>query len=162
MTVATEALPSTGPDPSGAATAPAAVAALPDTEAEIVLALLAQITKLGDVSGWAAEVPSHGRSRADVCLVIDNAVWAIEAKRGDWKRALAQASMNRFAADESYVALWEGRIPAAAVTEARRCRVGIIAVSPADVVVVLSSPRGQPDATVRRRILERIETTGTP
>jgi hypothetical protein len=130
---------------------------LPRTEEEMVAALVAHLTDLGEVTAMAAEVRLHGRSRADVCAVLGNELIAVEVKRTDWRRALGQAALNRLCVDRSYIALWAGHVPQTAVDEASRHGIGVIRISEAALEVVTPAARASPDPIVRDRLLQALE-----
>lgn len=46
------------------------------------------------------------QKRVDIVVKKENLIFAIEVKIHDWKGALRQASQNKVAFDESYVAIW--------------------------------------------------------
>ncbi len=105
----------------------------------------------------AAEVKSHGMARLDIVVLSQSEIIGIEVKRRDWKRALAQAALNRFCVDRSYVALWTTTyIKEAVVTEAKRLSVGVIAVTNDTMQVVLQAPLSFPRPAIRQRILDHM------
>lgn len=134
-----------------------AIAPMPSTEAAIVAAVLANLGDLGSVQDAGAEVPSHGRSRADIAALIDEDLVLIEAKRTAWQRALAQAAMNRLCCDRSYIALWSGRATRAVLAEAERLGVGVMTVHDNALDVALEAAPRTPSAGVRSAIIERIQ-----
>jgi hypothetical protein len=58
--------------------------------------------------------------------------------------------------DESYIALWAGRIPAAALQAAAHHGVGIVAVSADRLDVAVPARRWIPDRGVRQRMIDSI------
>src|SRR5207249_2550505 len=123
---------------------------LPTTEAAMVRILVEQLAVLfGEPTVICEEVRSHGRSSADVCALIDDSLVALEAKRTDWQRALGQAALNKHVVDRSYIALWAGRIPAAATIAAAEHGVGIVSVHPDGLSLVVPAQPAHPDTAVR-------------
>jgi hypothetical protein len=134
--------------------------AIPLTELEIVETLLTHLRNdAGDIV-WAREARSHGRSRADVVLLWDAEVVAIEVKRTDWKRAVLQAVLNRYCADRSFIALWVSRVSDDVLEEASRRGLGVISVAPDSVRVVQEAPIGRPDPRIRSRLLDQLTAPG--
>jgi hypothetical protein len=130
---------------------------LPSSEDMMVQTIVSHLGDLlGTPSAMGQEVRSHGRSRADVCALIGDALVTVEAKRSDWQRAVGQAALNRHVADQSYVALWRGRIPAAATEAATQHGVGIIAVGPDSIDLVIPARMATPDVGVRERIISQL------
>lgn len=77
---------------------------------------------------------------------------AVELKLRDWRRAVAQAGRYRLFAERSFVALPTPSVNAALQAEARRNRVGVLAVSDdGGVAVVVAAPRSGPLQPLRRR-----------
>lgn len=130
---------------------------MPDTEAAIVAAVVANLDDLGLVRALGEEVPSHGRSRADVAAVVGDDLVLIEAKRTAWQRAIAQAAMNRLCCDRSFIALWSGRATPAVLAEAARLGVGVLTVHEEALEVALEAQPRKPSSGVRRAIIERIQ-----
>lgn len=133
-----------------------AIAPMPATEAAIVAAVIANLDVLGPIRGLAEEVPSHGRSRADVAALVEDALVLIEAKRTAWQRAIAQAAMNRLCCDRSFIALWSGRATPAVLSEAKRLGVGVLTVHGGGLELVLDARRREPSPGVRQAIVDRI------
>lgn len=130
---------------------------MPETEAAIVAAIVANLADLGSVQAFGEEVPSHGRSRADVAALVEGDLVLIEAKRTAWQRAISQAAMNRLCCDRSFIALWSGRATPAVLAEASRLGVGVLTVHHGGLDVALQAERREPNAAVRRAIIERIQ-----
>lgn len=134
----------------------------PATEAEIVARI---VEHLGDLVGsasslhFAAEVRTHGRSRADVLVLADDDLVAVEAKLTDWRRALGQAALNQSVVDLSYVAMWQGRTSPDLLTHAAAEGIGVVGVSPGGLSVLVSPRRGRPDPTVRSALVARLHET---
>jgi hypothetical protein len=135
----------------------AALAPIPKTEAQMVAVLASLLSDLGDVTAIAKEVRLHGRSRADLCAIIDGELVAVEVKRTGWRRALGQAALNRLCVDRSYIALWSTRLPAAAAAEATKYRIGVLGISNSELNVILSAPQAIPDPLTRARLLQTLE-----
>lgn len=77
---------------------------------------------------------------------------AVELKLRDWRRGIAQAGRYRLFAERSYVALPADRISDSLIVEARRNRVGVLAVNVHEPVSVLErAPVAGPLQPQRRR-----------
>lgn len=133
-----------------------AIAPMPSTEAAIVAAVVSNLDSLGRVHAVGEEVPTHGRSRADVAALVDDDLVLIEAKRTAWQRAIAQAAMNRLCCDRSFIALWAGRPNQTVLAEAERLGVGVLAVRDDALEVVLEARPRVPSAAMREAILGKI------
>jgi hypothetical protein len=125
------------------------------TEKELVERLVAN-APYTPIQSLGLEVRSHGRARADVMLLANGELIAIEAKVKDWKRALGQAVLNKYCADRSYVALLDSRITPAVKTEARLHGIGLIAVGENMCRVVAKAPRNAPLESLRARVLSTL------
>lgn len=124
------------------------------TEQDLVTQVVAsRATWLPTADLWGSEVRSHGTSRMDLCFWTRRELVAVEVKRTDWRRVIGQASLNRYCADRSYIALWSPKVSDAVVTEAVRFGLGVIAVSIDDVQVVLKAPKASPYKALRSQIL---------
>jgi hypothetical protein len=131
----------------------------PASESEVVDRILQHVRQIVEPARdlqVATEVRTHGRSRADVLVLADDRLIAIEAKLSDWRRALGQAALNQSVADLSYVAMWAGRIPAALLEHAEKEGIGVIAVSVDHLALVVSASAGRPDQTARRACQVRL------
>ena len=81
-----------------------------------------------------------------------NSLVAVELKLRDWRRAVAQAGRYRLFAERSFVALPTSRVNTALQAEARRNRVGVLAVDDdGSVDVVVAAPMSGPLQPLRRR-----------
>jgi hypothetical protein len=129
---------------------------MPATEAAIVAALVTNLADLGKVQAIGEEVPTHGRSKADVAALIDDQLILIEAKRTAWQRAIAQAALNRLCCDLAYIALWSGRATDNVLTEARRLGVGVMTVHPHRLDIVMRPSSGTPHREVRQLVIDRL------
>lgn len=115
------------------------------------------------VRAFAQEVQSHGRCRTDACFLLrDTAdslplLLGIEAKLSDRARAVAQAAMNRYGVDLSYVAMPAARVSDALLEEAVRHGVGVLCVGPRRVEVALPALLNATDAVLRARVLAQLE-----
>jgi hypothetical protein len=78
---------------------------------------------------------------------------AIEAKVSDWKRGIAQAALNRFFADHSYVAVPSARVAEGVIAEARRHGVGVLGVDDDGLIVGAAAASSDPDKVLRNRVL---------
>jgi hypothetical protein len=101
----------------------------------------------------ALEIKSHGRARTDVLVLQDKEVLGVEVKVSDWKRALAQAVLNRYCFDRSYIALWSTAISDTVIAEAENHGVGVIAVAEDSVRIVSEAPRSYPLSSIREKIV---------
>lgn len=126
---------------------------IPRTEREMVELLLADLPDVVRATKWGCEIRSHGRSRVDLCLYAGDELIAVEVKRSDWKRVIAQATLNRYCADRSYVALWANRVSDPLIVEARLRGVGVLILDSTEVIVIERAPRARPNPVLRQRML---------
>jgi hypothetical protein len=90
------------------------------------------------------EVRWH-QKRLDLALLsADESLMVVELKVGDWRRAVDQAFVNRWAADSSWVALWHEKVTGAAYEAAQEAGVGLLIVTKRTVYPAL-----RPDMPVR-------------
>jgi hypothetical protein len=135
---------------------------VPRTEAELVEDLVRLLRARWPVRALGAEVRSHGRCRTDVCALLRDAGVAepvlvgVEAKLSDWSRAVAQAAMNRYAVDVSYVAMPVTRTSGGLLEEAARHGVGVLSVGPRRLEVALPATVNTPDPVLRERVLAQL------
>lgn len=87
-------------------------------------------------AGWvnqmslaADEVPWHEKRIDLVMRSTGGRVLAIELKVRDWGKAINQAYLNRWVADESWVAVWHSRFTPTAWDAARDSGVGVLVVT---------------------------------
>lgn len=132
----------------------------PASESDLIATLLAHFAGSGVVA-MDVEVQSHGRARVDIAYFDGRDLVGVEAKLADWKRAIAQAVLNRVCFDRSYIALWHTLVSDAVVAEARRFGLGVLAVTKDTVDVAKPAPRAQPGATLRRAVLAKIREGNT-
>jgi hypothetical protein len=92
-----------------------------------------------------------GRAGAPRLLV------GIEAKLADRTRAVAQAAMNRYAVDASFVAMPAERVSDALLQDAGGYGVGVLAVSARRLEVVLPAVPDAPDPVLRARVLAQLD-----
>lgn len=104
----------------------------------------------------AVEVRSHGRASIDACLHSDGLLIGFEAKLADWKRAIAQAYLNTYCVDQSYVVMWHDRMTRALVSEAVAYGVGVLAVHPDRIEVMEAAQSGSPRPELRSALVARI------
>jgi hypothetical protein len=124
------------------------------TEAAMVAALTGSVVGLfGKHANHATEVPAHGRSRTDVCVLAGDLLIAIEAKLTNRRRAIGQAVFNRYYADRSYIAVLDRYVTDDLTNEARQWKLGILAISNSGVAIALPAPLGSPDAELRARVI---------
>lgn len=126
---------------------------IPKTEREMVEVLLSALPDVVRASQWGREIRSHGRSRVDLCLYAADELIAVEVKKSDWKRVIAQATLNRYCVDRSYVALWLNRISDQLIAEARLRGVGVMSFDSSDVMIVEHAPLARPNPMLRQRML---------
>jgi hypothetical protein len=131
-------------------------APIPTTEKEMVEVLVSTIGSHFAPLRFALEVRSHGRSRADMILWVDEELIAVEAKRLDWKRAIFQAVLNRYCVDRSYVALWDSYVTAEVLSDARTWGLGVLSVGPSRLEIVQAAPATTPDRILRGTLLENL------
>lgn len=109
------------------------------------------------------EVKSHGRARTDVCVTVrdlhdssPDVLVGIEAKLASWQRALRQAVLNRFSVDLSMIALPAYRVTDAVIEACWNEGVGVLAVDPKWLHVVVPATLANPDAALRQRTLDQL------
>lgn len=130
---------------------------IPSTEAELTSLVCRLIASCFDVDdGPTTELTSHGTARADIALVCNGHLLAIEVKRTAWRRAVVQALLNRLCFDRSYIALWATRVTDQVMHEAERWGIGVVAVYPGNLEIAVEAARCDPDPTVRARMLDTI------
>lgn len=135
---------------------------IPRTEREMVELLLAALPGVVRATQWGCEIRSHGRSRVDLCLYAGDELIAVEVKRSDWKRVIAQATLNRYCADRSFVALWVGRVSDQLISEARLRGVGVLIFDSSEVMIVEEAPRARPNLALRERMLVSLPEGNSP
>jgi len=131
----------------------------PRTEREIVDTLVSALRESlsSTVIALGREISSHGRARADVAFLIDDEVWAVEVKKTDWRRAIAQAVLNRYAFDRSLIGLWRTELEEEIVDEAERWGIGVIGIQPGGAEVLIPAAQNIPDPSLRDRVVVRLE-----
>jgi hypothetical protein len=113
-----------------------------------------------------AEVPTHGRSRADVVGIrsADGMLVTVEIKVRDWRRAVHQALLNKYVANESYVAMWWSSISRGCEAECAEAGIGLLSVEPEGCSVVVRAAQGDPSprlmSLVRDRLVKRESDAG--
>jgi hypothetical protein len=117
-------------------------------EAALLLPVLRGVLRMdwgvSQMSKAAIEVRWH-QKRLDLCVLPGDArLHVIELKVGDWRRAVDQAFVNRWAADSSWVALWHQKVTCAAYEAAQDAGVGLLIVTKNTVYPAL-----RPQAPVR-------------
>lgn len=133
------------------------------TEAALLVAGVRLLKRRWPVVAVGQEVRSHGRCRTDACALIrqngghEALLVGVEAKLFDWSRAIAQAAMNRYAVDASFISVPTGRISDALLHEAERHGVGVLAVSTRALEVALAGVVGEPDPVLRVRVLGQLD-----
>lgn len=133
------------------------------SEADLVDAIARLFRRQWPVRALALEVRSHGRCRTDASMLVGGPHGAprllvgIEAKLADRARAVAQAAMNRYCVDASFVAMPAGRVTDVLLADAARHGVGVLAVSARRLDVALPALTGSPDPALRDRVLTQLD-----
>jgi hypothetical protein len=125
----------------------------PSSEAHLVAALRAYLVGEG-FEAIAEEVRSHGRARTDLIVWDGLTLVGIEAKLRDWGRVVSQAVLNRVCYDQSYLAMWADSISGAMLQEAKAYGIGVLAVDPVGVSVIMLPSEQSPIPALRRRVIE--------
>ncbi len=121
---------------------------------EVILSCLVDALRATETNlRWACEVRSHGRARTDLLFLDGAELVGVEVKRADWRRAVAQAVLNRYCFDRSYIALWSTVISDAVIAEARHRGIGVLSVSRQAVHVVEEAAKARPAPALRERVL---------
>lgn len=102
-------------------------------EAALLLPVLRGVLRMdwgaSQMSKAGIEVRWH-QKRLDLCVLPgDERLHVIELKVGDWRRAVDQAFVNRWAADSSWVALWHEKLTGAAYEAVQEAGVGLLIVT---------------------------------
>jgi hypothetical protein len=101
-------------------------------ESALLLPVLRGVLRLewaSQMSKADIEVRWH-QKRLDLCILSDEErLVVVELKVGDWRRAVDQAFVNRWAADSSWVALWHERVSAGAYEASHDAGVGLLIVT---------------------------------
>ena len=131
----------------------------PRTEQGYVRAALIALRRLGIPSAWEAAL--LGRS-VDLAFFRGNAVYTVEFKKHDWRRALQQAHDHLLGADFAFVCLAE-RTPSEACLEAARgAGVGVLRLRTGNgwpFEVVVKAPRSAEMWRVARdRLIKQLRT----
>lgn len=125
------------------------------TEFEMIQSIVRDARhRYGRSAVFALELRSHGRAKTDLVVYFSGLVIAIEAKVEKWKRAMVQAVLNKYYADESYVALSERHLSERVIDEARRFQLGVIAVNGDRVWVAHPAVSLTPNRVLRTRVVE--------
>jgi hypothetical protein len=131
---------------------------LPSTESDLVRLAVQHLYQTIPPGGKIGrEIRSHGTARTDIILVTSGEVTSIEVKRTGWRRAIAQALLNRVCTDRSYVALWHTCVTLPVLDEARWHGLGVLSISEEAVEQILEAEPCMPSQTVRRRIVNLVE-----
>jgi hypothetical protein len=93
------------------------------TEQGYVRSALIALRRLGVPCAWEAAL--LGRS-VDLALIHDNALWTVEFKKSDWRKALKQARDHLLGADFAYVCLAERTPSDACLLAAEKAGVGVL------------------------------------
>lgn len=130
------------------------------SEAGLVTAIAHRLRNDWPIRAIGLEVRSHGRARTDICVRIrdlhealgNDLIVGIEVKLTDWSRALGQAALNRYAADASMIAMPVNRLNETILQAAEGYGIGVLALGPRAVEVVVAATPSYPDATLRARM----------
>ena len=107
------------------------------TEAEMVADLRRDVTTLwGEDASSHTEVRCHDQARMDILIRTPTALYAVEVKLSHWGRLLAQAFLHQYCVDYVYAAIPVHQVTSERLVEARRYRVGVVAVSPDRTCIV--------------------------
>lgn len=115
--------------------------------------------------GWAsqmspasAEIPWY-QKRVDLGFVSDDRLVVVELKVADWSRAIKQAYVNRWVADESWIGIWHEHVSASTYDAARTSGVGLLVVTKETAYPWLTpGPALRPDDT--SPLLQHIDAHG--
>ena len=125
---------------------------IPETEWEMVRA--AEVVLVRKDVEYATEVPLMHRS-IDLVFRDGDEFVAVEFKRHDWRRGLAQARDHALAVDRVYLCLPSERVTKALRREAAEAGVGVLGWSPqAPLSEAVAAQRSDLVWTVSRRWLE--------
>lgn len=133
-------------------------------EAALLLPVLLGVLRMdwgvSQMSKAGIEVRWH-QKRLDLCVLPDDdLLHVVELKVGDWRRAVDQAYVNRWAADSSWIALWHEKVTGSAFEAARDAGVGLLIVTRRTVYPAL-----RPEPPVRpgevTSVLESVVRGGT-
>lgn len=105
--------------------------AVAPAEAALLLPVLRGLLRLGwahQMTPAAVEVPWH-QKRIDLVVADERRLLTVELKVDKWRRAIEQAYVNRWAADEAWVALWHSYVTPDAVRRAADAQVGLMIVT---------------------------------
>ena len=102
--------------------------------------------------GWCNQMSPAGmevrwrEKRLDLVVVRGAHTIAVELKVDDWRRAVRQAYLNRWAVHESFVGIWHSRLTCKAWDHAHEAGVGILIVTPRTVYPLAASSESPPTA----------------
>lgn len=129
------------------------------TEQGYVRATLVALRRLGIPCAWEAAL--LGRS-VDLALLQTNALWTVEFKKRDWRRALEQARDHLLGADYAYVCLAECQPSPAFLHAARDAGIGVLRLHSRNgwpFEVVAKAPRSRETvAFARDRVIKQLRT----
>lgn len=118
--------------------------------------ILDHLASQSDVDALGVEVRSHGRASTDICVLQGGELIGIEAKLSDWKRAVAQAYLNRHCVDRSYIAVWSDVVSLALCNAAEQYQIGVLGVDLLSLDLVLAAPLSSPSVRLRCHMVDRI------
>ena len=100
-------------------------------EASLLLPVLRGLLRLGwvhQMSRAAVELPWYEK-RIDLAIAGRDRLITVELKVDRWRRAIEQAYLNRWVAEEAWVALWHAHVTPQAVQAAADAEVGLMIVT---------------------------------
>ena len=89
---------------------------------------LLRMRRINQMSLAGVELRWH-QKRLDFAVLAGDQTVAVELKVDNWRRAVEQAYVNRWYADESWIGLWHLAITPAAVAAAAEAGVGVLIVT---------------------------------
>lgn len=130
-------------------------------------ALLIPVLRAALRAGWAhqmalasVEIPWH-QKRVDLGFVGVDGLVTVELKVANWRKAIAQASVNRWAADLSWVAIWHEHASESAFNAAGSAGVGLIVVTADTAYPWLRPIPRQPSRSKSSPLMTSITDRGT-
>lgn len=119
---------------------------------------LLRLGRVNQMSLAGTEMPWH-QKRVDLAVMWDRQTLAVELKVDNWRRAVEQAYINRWYADESWVGLWHAYLTPAAVRAASDAGVGVLVVT-RGTIYPLQSPSRPPRPNVGGDLSETLRARG--
>lgn len=131
------------------------------SEAHLLIPTLRGLLRTGfctQMSPAALELPWHQKRIDLAALSAEHGIVLIELKVSAWRRAIAQAFVNRWCADASWVAVWHRAITPAVHSAASDAGVGLLIVVTGTVypmVLPKPPPRGADPSVLRTTLREQ-------